>query len=479
MTEASDVSFGAEVTKGFLAKFLLAAIGFAGTIIFARILGPVSFGGFYLLYSVIQIAKLPLDGISDASKKRFSETHTDRQAIAGATWLAAVGVCVIAGLAAILAGPHLVAFTGLEGAPYLFVVLFVALALFTPFQGLLSGTGQISRTIWVDFLRSLLTTPLQLALILLGFGAAGMVYGLSVATALTIPVTLYFLRTVPNLPDRDTLRYIWSYARHSSISALLSRAYSRFDILLLGFLLTPAAAGQYEVALKLTLPAIFISEVAGEGLMPRVSNLDSKGRSVALDISNTLSFASILAIPMFFGALILSRPLVVTVYGPDYAQAANLLIGLALFRLFETQVSPLAQAINGLDRPDINVRVSGLALGVNIVLGIVLTLRMGPIGVVIATVVAEGIRYVSLATILRRQIPELDLLPRTLLEQLLAAVIMAGIVYTASRYVEVQSWLHLGVLLLTGATVYGGFLFVSSPTHRMTVVSILEDVGFA
>lgn len=477
MTEASEVPFGAEVTKGFIAKFLLAAIGFAGTIFFARILGPVSFGGFYLLLSVIHIVKLPVDGFSEASKKRFSESQTDRQAIAGATWLVVVAVGILGSIAAFHSGSYLAAFTGLEDALILFVVLFVALSLFTPFQGLLSGTGRISRTIWIDFLRSLLTTPLQLVFVLYGYGAAGMAYGLSVATLFTIPVTHYFLRTVPRIPNRDTLDQLWSYARHSSISALLSRAYSRFDILLLGLLLTPAAAAQYEVALKLTLPAILVSEVAGEGLMARVSNLDSKGRAVALDISNTLSFASILSIPIFFGALILSRSLVVTVYGPEYAKAANLLIGLALFRLFETQVSPLGQAIKGLDRPDINVRVSAVALVVNIVLGILFTIRIGSIGVVIATVIAEGFRYVSLATILRRQLPELDLLPRTLLEQLFAAVLMAVFVYGVVQFIQIRSWINLGALLLTGTVVYAVTLFACSPTHRMTVVSIIEDAA--
>jgi len=45
MTQASEVPFGLEVTRGVLAKFLMAIIGFAGTIIFARILGPVALGG--------------------------------------------------------------------------------------------------------------------------------------------------------------------------------------------------------------------------------------------------------------------------------------------------------------------------------------------------------------------------------------------------------------------------------------------------
>lgn len=477
MTQASEVPFGLEVTRGVIAKFLMAVIGFAGTIIFARILGPVAFGGFYLVWSVVQIGKLPVDGVSQAAQKRFSESGTDRGKIVGAMVILSIGGSFAAILVASLFESNLDSFSGLEEAVLLFSVLYLSVSLFTPFQAMVIATGRVSLTIWLDLLRSVLTLPFQLAFVLLSYGAAGMAYGLSVATVLVVPLTHYFLRSKPKIPSRETFRRLWSFARHSIVSVSLGRAYSRFDIVLLGILLSPAAAGQYEVAMKLTIPAVFIPEIAGEGLMARVSNLKSKGESVALDVSNTLMFTSVLAIPIFFGAAVLSRQLVVTIYGPEFAAAATLLVGLALFRLLRTQTAPLMDTINGLDRPDINVRIAALTLFVNIVLGIVLTIEFGAIGVVLATVLAESMKYVSAAYVVRGMVSDVEILPRTLLEQFGAGVVMAIGVAGAHQVIPVQSWIHLISLVTLGAAAYGITLLTISRTLRFTVISILQDAG--
>lgn len=477
MTEASEVPFGLEVTRGVLAKFLMAIIGFAGTIIFARILGPVAFGGFYLVWSVVQIGKLPVDGVSRAAQKRFSESETNRGNIIGAMLIVSVCLSLIAIVLATIFERNLNSFSGLHDSVLMFSLLFFCVSLFTPFQAMVVATGRVGLTIWIDFLRSILTTPLQIVFVLLSYGAAGMAYGLSLATLLVIPVTHYFLRTRPLLPDTKTFQRLWSFAKHSIVSVSLGRAYSRFDIILLGILLSPGAAGHYEVAMKLTIPAVFIPEIAGEGLMARVSNLKSKGESVGIDVSNTLMFTSILAVPIFFGAAVLSRQLVVTIYGPEFAAAAGLLVGLSLFRLLRTQSAPLIETINGLDHPDINVRITALALFVNIALGIAMTIEFGAIGVVLATVIAEGIKYVSAAYVVRGLVSDVEILPRTLLEQFGAGLVMAVGVLGAHRIFPVQSWVHLTGLVAWGATVYGIVLLAISPTLRFTALSIARDAG--
>lgn len=478
MTEASDVPFGLEVTKALIAKFLLAIIGFVGTIVFARILGSTSFGGFYLLWSIVMIAKLPVDGFAEASKKRFSESEQNRNKIVGASILVTICILAIIALGALIIRSQLADYTGLDDSYVLFILILSTISLFAPFQSMIAATGQVSLTIWIDFLRSLLTTPLQLGFVLLNYGAAGMAYGLSLATILTIPVTHYTLRTPPLFPDRATLRELWSYARHSIVSTVLGRTYSRFDILLLGLLLTPSAAAEYEVALKLTLPAVLFAQVTSEGLMARVSNLHNKGADVASSLSDSLSFTSIISLPLFFGGLVLAHPLIVTIYGSDYAAAAPLLIGLALYRVVRTQSLPLVQTVNGIDRPELNVRVSLVTLIINIILGVGLTLQFGAIGVVIATVVAESLRYILLVIVIKKHIPKTDLFPYTLFEQFVASVLMAVIVVVTHQYVSISSWIEMGALVGVGAVTYTVTVIAISDQLRETVDSVLKDANF-
>ena len=474
MTDASSVSLGGETVKATAAKFTMAIVGFVGTIVFARILGPTAFGGFYLLFALVKLGDRAVVGWGVAVKKRYSETGAPKGELLGSQLAFTVGWVCLSLVAVVVAAPWLTAYTGLSSAPVLFVVLMAAVALYEPLDSVVQARGLVGASMWTDTLRSLLTFPLQLGLVLLGLGAAGMAYGLAAATVLSVPVLWYFVSTAPVVPSRETLADLWSYARYSSLNSLLGTAYDRFDVLVLGWLLAPAAAGNYEVAFKLTLPATFVMLAASSGLMARVSHRHSKGEEVSEDVSNTLAFASIVAFPMSFGALALADQLVVTVYGPAYADAATLLVGLELYQLVRTQSGTLSQVVDGIDRPEVNTRVAALTLGVNIVLGIALTLSYGAIGVVVATVVAETLRYVALARVVTHRLPDVTLLPRTLAEQLAASVVMFAVVVPASSALVIDQWSLLLVVVALGAAVYGVTLAAISRKLRVTIEGVVR-----
>lgn len=474
MTDASQVSLGGETVKATLAKLTMAAAGFVGTILFARILGPTAFGGFYLLLSLVKLADRPLAGWGSAAKKRFSESTSSGQEILGAQLLVNVVSVVVVVVAAVALANPLRSYTGLATAPVLFILMFAALSLFEPLHQLISARGLVGAATWIDALRSYLTLPLQLGFVLAGFGAAGMVYGLTGATVLVIPVQYHYIRILPRIPTTETLGSLSRFARYSIPTSYFSTVYDRFDVLLLGALLTQGAAAQYEVAAKLTLPATFVATAAASGLMARVSDLSSKGEPVGQDVTNTLAFSSVLAIPLFFGALAMPRNIVVTFYGGEYAEAATLLVGIALYRVVRTQSVPLVQTTNGIDRPDAYMRISGIALVFNVIAGVGLTLRLGAIGVVIATIAAEVLIYAAMARIVDRELDDFELFPRTLFEQIGAAVVMYLVVVTLHGFVPIRSWVDLVFLVGVGAITYGTVLLAVSSQLRLTISSVLR-----
>lgn len=472
--DAGEMDLGLEVGKGFIAKVIQSAFGFVGIIIFARVLGPTSFGGFYLLLSLVELSKRPVQGIGSAVNKRFAEAHAPLKELVG-TLLFFIGVALLLATIGVfaLSGP-VVSYTGVKNAPLLFVLLFASVATFPVFQSLLTARGQLGLETWIDTLRSVVTFVGQLLFVLSGLGAAGMAYGLSVGTILMFPLTHYYLRTLPSVPTWKTIRSVWAFAQYSIPSKIVGKAYDRFDILLLGFLATPAAAGQYEVAYKLTVPATFIAGLASSGLMAKVSNLESVGENVAQDITNTLAFASLFAIPLFFGSLAIPRATIVTVFGGEYRSAASLLIGLTLFRVIRTQSGVLVATINGLDLPRDQLLASTITLLVNIPLGVVLYYQIGALGVVVATVIAETLRYAMLYNRLRDRTTA-TLIPRALIDQLLAGTVMFGVVEVSHRFVVVRSWVEFGELIGIGAAAYFVSLIVLSRHFRVTVQSVFRQ----
>lgn len=474
--DVGEMDMGVEVTKGVAAKFTMAVLGFVGTIVFARLLGPTSFGGYYLLLSLVQLVDRPVGGWTEASKKRLSEVVSDDREVIGAQLLFNAVLLVVAVVGAIAFSGPLEGYTGLEASTVLFVVLFASLIFFYPFNQFLTARGWIGRQTWIDTFRSLVTLGFQLALVLGGLGAAGMAYGLAGASIVCVPLSQYYLKVWPAMPTSETVRDVWSYARHSIPAYFVGKAYDRFDVLLLGLLLTPAAAGYYEVAAKLTLPAMFVATVASSGLMPKVSNLHSKGERVTTDVVNTLAFVSILAIPLFFGSLALAEKIVVTAYGADFRQAAPLLVGLAMYRVVRSQSSPLQSTINGLDRPDLNFRISALTLAFNVVTGTVLVwILRDPIGVIIATITAELLRYMAAAYVVKTELPGIELLPTLFRHQFVAGAVMFGAVLLLERTVTVASWLKLGAVVGMGAAVYFLALAGLNSQFQRTSRSILRS----
>lgn len=474
-SDPGEMKLGLEVLKGFWGKLLQALLGFVGTIIFARALGPNSFGGYYLLLSLVMLANRPIMGVAVATKKRFAELNADRSHIFGAQIFfntIAFGVAIVG---AVVFSAQLESYTELDNAAILFVVLFGSILTFAPTQELVAGTGKISAPVWIDTVRSVFTFPLQLGFVMIGLGAAGMVFGLSLATLLCVPISLYYLRTVPTYPSQKTLRSVWDFARYSIGSRIVGRAYDELDPLLLGFLLTPSVVGYYQVAYKLTVPGTFISIIASSGMLAKVSNLDTKGEEVGTDVTNSVAFVSVLAVPIFFGALAIPEQLIITAYEAEYASAAELLIGLALFSVIRTQSSLLSNTLNGLDKPSIVLRGSAVALVINLAVGIPLTLKFGPIGVVIATVLAETFRYALFSVVVRWE-TSATLLPRPLFKQIIAGVVMFGAVEIVHQtYLSIDSWIPLLLLLALGAGVYFATLTAISTLFRNTIQSVIRD----
>ena len=475
--DASSVQFGLEVSSGFVARAVMYLIGFVGTIVFARILGPTDFGGYYLLLSLVLIAIRPVDGLAMAAKKRFSESDVSRRELLGSQLLVIAAFGVVGSLLAVILRGRLVSYSGIEHAALLFGLLLVSISFVESTRTLIEGTGRVSVSNFVDLLGSIVTFPAQLGFVLLGYGAAGMAFGLVTASVVAAVVGLYFLTLSPSVPSRETLGSLWEFGRYSMLTSSVSKVLNRVDILLLGFFLGPAIAGKYEVALKLSLPAMFLTMVASSGLLARVSNFDSKGKRepIIVDLKNTLSISSVLAIPMFFGAHALRGDIVVTVYGSKYNGASVFFVWLVLYQLVRTQVGPIFSTIDGLDRPDISLGVSVVTLLLNVALGIGFLFEVGPVGIVYATVLAETFQYIVGVVCLKRMIPESILFPRTLLEQAVASVTMFVIVSAATLRMAVHSWLDLLLLVGLGASVYGVVLFAISNEHRTILRNVVAQ----
>ncbi|WP_226038887.1 oligosaccharide flippase family protein [Natrinema sp. DC36] len=473
---AGEADFGVEISKGVLAKFVMAAIGFLGSIIFARTLGPSGYGTFYVVITLVNVLDNPVTGWGVACKKRISERGFPTAEALGSGLLGAAVLSIVL-IPLMFLFQQYTGIYDLSGLLAPFSVLFIAICFFAVTNRILSARSNFSAAEWADTLRSLFTTPLQLVFVLLGFGTAGMVYGLAVATVLTVPYILYRIGVRPARPSRESLANITSYAKYSIPNGFIGTTQSRVDILLLGALLSSATVGEYQVSMQLTMVGTFIGGVASMGLMARVSDHWSRDKPDAIidDVTNSLGYASVLAIPIFFGAAAMPNDLLVTVFGPQYSGIGLVLIGLAFFRVLNMQSSQLASTIAGLDRPDINTRIGLIVLILNVGLGYTLLLKYGILGIVAATVISEVVRYTALSYTIKQYFLDISLFTQPLRHQLLAGATMFVLVDRLHGITGVSWWGELLVLIGLGGLVYFVSLIAISESFRITVRGVLSD----
>lgn len=472
-----DTDFGVQVGVGFLGRVATALVALVGSVFLARVLGPAGYGGFYLSMAVVQFLDNPVTGWSNACRKRLTETDFPSDEALGSLALAVVvGSVTVTGIAFAGRG-QLASLIGIENSWILVSGLFFAVVAYGTSLEMVKATANFGIATWTIALRDVVRVAVQAALVVAGLGIAGMVGGMVAANLLLMPVLWYLIGRKPSLPDSETLASIWTFARSSIPNGVVSTAQDRMDVLLLGVLATQSVVGNYEVALRLTTPAIFISGVSGSGLLGRISNRRSRDESVRDDVRNNLSYASLIAVPVFFGALVIGEPLVVTVYSSQYTQAGTLITGLALYHLFVSQKDIHVAVLDGFNRPELNLRVSIAVFLLNVVLGVGAFILFGAAGVVAATVVSAGVGYFVRAHFVRRLLPELSVLPRPLLEQVASGAVMAGTVLLVREALTFGRWESVALTVGIGIAVYWTVLLAVSEPLRETALAVARDAG--
>lgn len=467
------MNLGRETAFATAARFSMALLGFAGTVAFARLLGQTSFGGYYFLFAVAKLLNRPVIGGAIAGKKRISESGSKPDEIIGSVGLFLLVWCVLSALVLFPFSRALSEFFNVGHAGLLLIALLVSESTFEAADWLVQGRGKIAVTTWVDFFRSLLTFPGQLILVLLGYGVLGMVFGLTIASLLTAIPLFYILSTKPALPTAQTVRSLWQFSRYSIPATFIGEFSARIDVLLLGVILGPAAVANYEVAAKLTVAAVFLSETSSNGLMTRLSLISSQSGEVSQHITNTLKFSALFAIPVLLGGALIARPLMVTIFGNEYASAATLLVPMATFRLIESQNLILKRTMEGIDNPRTVIFADVIGAVTNLVLGIVLIFSIGTVGVILSTIVGEIIRYILLVRAVRER-TNASLFNSQQLYQVISGLTMLFTLLIITRFVNIWKPSELFAIIIAGAVIYATSLLLMSSELRLRSKELVQ-----
>lgn len=178
-----------------------------------------------------------------------------------------------------------------------------------------------------------------------------------------------------------------------------------FDMIAVSYILGPEATGVYFAALKTIALLAFVNFAIGAATANRIASLHAAGERG--ELKNVLDGSINLAFwPTLFGALVivLLAPLLLSLFGKDFAAHAYLTAVLAIGFVAKSFVGPAELYLNVLGQQKICALALLAAAALNMALNIILIPIVGLLGAAIATTVALVVLSVSLNVIAKHRI---------------------------------------------------------------------------
>ncbi|HOZ57654.1 MAG TPA: lipopolysaccharide biosynthesis protein [Nakamurella multipartita] len=280
-------------------------------------------------------------------------------------------------------------------------VLILALALAAVTRGAAFGTGRIGVTVYGEI------TNAVISLVLLTFALLGGLVTADQPTLVLVPLALgsfgYAIITWPRLrraassagptesepdveadPRRDVDAFVgWGVLGNVASAGLLHLS------LITAAAWSDASAGStqqvglYAAAVALGTPVAALAQPLAQVLFPRLAAADARNDAGAVRKQTDLATRVLILImvPAIGAVVALAQPLLVLVYGPDFADGAQMLRIVAITVLFSTITVPAVASLTS-GRPS-GIRTTAILAGGGLVVGtIVAAVAVPTLGVV-------------------------------------------------------------------------------------------------
>jgi O-antigen/teichoic acid export membrane protein len=174
------------------------------------------------------------------------------------------------------------------------------------------------------------------------------------------------------------------------LATLLGSVYLNGGVLLLGWLASAGSAAMFLVAQKVMLTLAILLQVINKAAFPSASRLVQRDLPAALSLATQLlRFYLVVIIPVFLLVAFHAGDVLALLFGPAYAEAAEVLIALLAALPFLVVSNSLQMLLMALPRPGavLTARIGGAAVLLS--LGLLLIPRTGATGAAVALAAGE------------------------------------------------------------------------------------------
>lgn len=399
-------------------------IGFARTVIVARLLTPDDFGLFGMAMSVLTalIAATNLSLENSVIANRVSDDGSgkaNQTVYLDTVWTIELGRrCLISGLIAILAVPLANFYRDDRLITVLHIVCLVPLAhgLRNVNLVLLRKDVKFKAVAWFEQLTNLATTVITIWLAYRTRSVWALIYG-QLGGAIMGAIISYSIQ--PHRPrfalDRDALKTAFRYGKYMFVVVLMTYITTTADNVFVGRFYGASVLGTYIVAYTFAnIPVGVIYGVLSSVMFPAYAELKEKGHAQLENaFVRVFAVSAVLLVAVMSPAVALATDIVAVVYGEKWSGAASLLQILSLLCLCRGLVHIVSPLLLGINQPAQEAKAKVIEAIVFLAVLYPLTLTFGAKGAawagVLTYAVALAVRFAlikkifphSLAKVLR------------------------------------------------------------------------------
>ena len=393
--------FAFDVGMTFIASVISMLFGFVITVLLGRYLGAGDLGLYRMVSTIYGIAMLfAAVGIPVAIIKYVAEYKGDRNktnSIVSAgvitSLLLGIGFSVLFYLSSGIF-EEIFKMPGLAGLLKILSPVFPFALVGGVLLGMLNGLREMKKYGTAMIIQSILMMVVSILLIYFGFGVAGVVIGVVLAS---VGWCFYLLWVSKNYFEITIKGYIqttldmMNFGYKVLLSNAVNEINNQIDIILIGFFLVSSEVGYYGVAIGLSRFFWLIPLSIQKITYPATSEYWSNNNHSMLNnmIDKTMKYSTVMLLLIGLGVGFFAKEIIMIIFNEDFIHAALplqiLLIGTVVRGCI---AQPIGGSLSGIGRPDLVFKIVTFMAVINITLNIILIPEIGIVGAAIATTIS-------------------------------------------------------------------------------------------
>jgi O-antigen/teichoic acid export membrane protein len=483
---------------GLILSTLISAVG---TIFIAKLLGDQNYG----LYSIainapVLIANFRDWGINTAITKYLAEYNTQNQPqkiknviLAGLTFELILGITLTI-VSFTLSGFLSNIFGRPTIAPLIQISSLAILtsALMTTATAAFTGLEKMHLNSIMLIVQAIVKTGLIIALVLIGFGTAGAVWGYITATLIAgltgilLTYTMYKSLPKPNISKLEilaTTKTMLKYGAPLSAVAVLSGFLTQFYQYLMNIYVTGdagnAAIGNYSVSLNFVVLISFFATPVLTMMLPAFSKLDAKKDQQTLKnvFQYSVKYASLIVVPVATMVTALAQPAISTIFQEGYSQAP-LYLALLSIGYLSTSIGHLSVSnlINGQGYTKFNIKIAVLTAIIGFPLSYILISNYGVVGLIVTslTVVLPGL-FISLMFIKKQFGVSVDW--GSSAKILFSSAVAGALTYLLNAFFGFSALIELAIGVIVFVIVFIGMSVLTQAITKADITNIRDIIN--